>query len=419
MDLDILKILGSDKHKCHRYRKYVTDVLISTYTKTVLDDFVQYFREFKVDSVDFATFPTWFYTTRHPKIGQKDKEIYDSIFAKLITHKIATNLENEVIKSFISREYAAEIADEAMKVAEGENAADMGKIRKLYREYETATGKAVELDSRFVTDDLTEILAHTIGPHGLDWRLKDLNLALGPLRVGDFILFGKRPDSGGTTMLCSEATFMAPQLPEGKYVLWVNNEEKGESVKLRLVQAALAWEAQKIALAPTTAAAEYEKAIGGKGKIKVFDEAKASIYDVEELLSRGDVGLLIVDQLRKLKGFEHIKSDVARDEHVFNTGREWAKAYCPVAVVHQADGTAEGVEYISQNQLYGSKTAIQGELDAIITIGRNLDITKQDRRYIWVPKNKLSGGGISDPVQRNGRFEVKIQPEIARFKSLL
>lgn len=416
MELDILKILATDKIKYYKYRKFIGDVLVSKYTKKILEDYNVYYREFGSKSIDLDNFPTWFFTTRHPKISMEDKEIYDKMLLALKSHKVDTSLENEIIKGFITRDSAALIADEAMRISEGESL-DMGKVRKLYREWEHNTGKAAEIDSRFVSDDIEEILSSTIGPSGLDWRLKFLNDSLGPIRKGDFILFGKRPDSGGTTLMASEATFMAPQLPEDKYVLWVNNEEKGESVKLRLIQAALGETAEYIEKNRKDAMADYIKIVG-EGKIKVFDDAKASIYDVEELLSREDVGLLIVDQLRKLKGLEHIKGDVQRDEGIFNTGREWAKAYCPVMVVHQADGTAEGQQWISQNQLYGSKTAVQGELDAIITIGRTLDPSTADRRYIWVPKNKLCGGPKSDPLMRNGRAEVKIVPEKARFKMI-
>jgi hypothetical protein len=207
---------------------------------------------------------------------------------------------------------------------------------------------------------------------------------------------------------------MAAHMPEDKYIYWVNNEEKGESVALRMIQAALACDVSDIKHNPKSMYDKYKKLT--QNKIKIFDDAKANVFDVQELLDRGDCGLLIVDQMWKLKGFEHVKSEVKQQEMIFNLGREWAKDHCPVLVVHQADGSAEGEKWISQNQLYGSKTAIQGELDAIITIGRSLESGLEKSRFIWVPKNKLCGGPLSDPALRNGRFEVRIKPEIARFE---
>ena len=67
------------------------------------------------------------------------------------------------------------------------------------------------------------------------------------------------------------------------------------------------------------------------------------------------------------------------------------------------------------NQLYGSKTWVQGEADAIVTIGRMHNDPIPDARYIYVPKNKLVGG---EPTKRNARWEVRIHPEIARYSSV-
>jgi replicative DNA helicase len=69
------------------------------------------------------------------------------------------------------------------------------------------------------------------------WRLKSLNTALGSLRMGDFGFVFARPETGKTTFLASEVTFMAEQT-EGN-ILWFNNEEQGGKVKSRCYQATL------------------------------------------------------------------------------------------------------------------------------------------------------------------------------------
>jgi hypothetical protein len=62
-------------------------------------------------------------------------------------------------------------------------------------------------------------------------------------------------------------------------------------------------------------------------------------------------------------------------------------------------------------QLAGSQQAVQGELDAIVTIG--YDPQFPNLRYLYVPKNKLPTPG--DPTKRKG-FEV-VEPNfnIGRF----
>ena len=69
--------------------------------------------------------------------------------------------------------------------------------------------------------------------------------------------------------------------------------------------------------------------------------------------------------------------------------------------------------------MHGSQTDIQGEADAIIALGRTHEPGFEQSRFIYIPKNKLAGGPLSDESQRNGKFEVLIQPDIARFKTTL
>jgi hypothetical protein len=146
-------------------------------------------------------------------------------------------------------------------------------------------------------------------------------------------------------------------------------------------------------------------------KVIIFDKADASVRDVETLLEENDIGLIVFDQLWKMKGFESEGEGVARQTALFNWGRELCKKHAPVIAVHQADGTAEGVRWINMAHLYGSKTAVQGEADVIITIGR--DPATGDTRYLYVAKNKLGG---SNRAMRNGKYELQILPEIGRFK---
>ena len=61
-------------------------------------------------------------------------------------------------------------------------------------------------------------------------------------------------------------------------------------------------------------------------------------------------------------------------------------------------------------QLYGSKTGIQGEADGIITIGRR--DSSSNERTVFVPKNKLPDGNNS---MRNVRFHVDIDPNTTSF----
>ena len=240
-------------------------------------------------------------------------------------------------------------------------------------------------------------------------------MALGDLRQGDLVVVGTRPDTGKTTFLASEATYMAPQLAEDQCVLWVNNEEEGNKVFRRLIQSALGRSTAKLDANLPQALDDYKLAVGRADKIVMLNKADVHVRDVDLLVKKYNCGLIIFDQLWKVHGFDaEAGNEVARQTMLFNWARELAKKVAPVITVHQADGSAEGVKWIDMSKLYGSKTGIQGEADAIITIGRLPDTG--DARYLYVPKNKMMG---KDPALRNGMFEIEIEKDIGRFKEFV
>lgn len=225
---------------------------------------------------------------------------------------------------------------------------------------------------------------------------------------------------GKTTMLASESSFIAPQLPKEQHVIWFNNEEEGRKVKFRVIQAAIGWTTKQIQDNPLKAYELYEKEVGSLDRILIYDRPAIHTKDVRKVLDKYDVGLIIFDQLRKVKGFEKEGgNDVGRLQLLFQEAREWAKEYAPVINVHQARGDAEGQRYIELNQMHGSQTDIQGEADAVVALGRTHEPGFEKTRFLYVPKNKLAGGPLSDEKYRNGKFELIIEPEIARFKGVL
>ena len=86
-----------------------------------------------------------------------------------------------------------------------------------------------------------------------------------------------------------------------------------------------------------------------------------------------------------------------------------------VGVLDQADGSAYSSVYMDMNQLYNSRIIVQGEADAIVTIGISHEPGKENVRYINVPKNKLAGGKKSDEAYRHDKFECNIIPDISRY----
>lgn len=308
----------------------------------------------------------------------------------------------EVLQTLHNRSYAESIAEQCIAVAEGKTNS-FKEISALLDHYKRTS---VKLERELVEtkqEDMYESLS-SIKTTGMKWYIEPLNTILGPLN-NEFILLASRPDGGKTTFLANEAWNIAKQLPGGKQVLWFNNEEHIRKVKMRVIQSYLSVDKSTILSNIIDAVKLYEDDVG-KDRIVFIDDAN-HISKVEKALDKYDPGLIIIDQLYKVQGKFDNKNELEaeRFRKLCEWAREIAKHRAPVIASNQLDGRAEGIKYPPMDSLYGSKTGAQGEADAILFIGKTP--VDGDKRFIYCPKNKLTGS--------NEQFEVTLMKEIARY----
>jgi replicative DNA helicase len=408
----MLEVLNAVETK-EDYDKYASIVKKNTKDTDILRILKwvgDYYRDTGEEEVNWNVFPTYFFVN-NPTLNTNKMDEYEIMFNRLAL-KSGSSLKNVLINTFLQRYHAERVGFIALEVAEGKRD-DLTDIQKELDDYLTTSGKAEQIGAEANRKDLDELLAGTAATTGLSWRLDALNDSLGPLRKGNFTLFAGRPDSGKTTLLCSEGSFMAQQLPPNERLLYFTNEEGGDPVKIRMIQATLGMDYATIMKDPKRWWNEYLLLLGGDpDKILIIDKYDLHVKDIEWWLEHEEAGLIAIDQLRKVKGFEDIKG-VGRLERLFNTGREWCKHFAPLVTVGQLGGQAEGIQYPGMSCLYESQTAIQGEMDGIITIGHIEGSIPPDARYLNVCKNKFPTPG--DPSQRHGKHEVLLRADIARF----
>lgn len=418
MELDIIKIL-SDRELYYKYRDLIKEELLTEQAYIIIQDIDEWFKEDSTrNSVDWSSFRSWFKVVKHPMFKEEKSKIYDSLFDKLEAEsELDETAIQKILETFLERDYATQIAEIAYRIADGDSKLRMDDIHTLMESYIDDYERISKEEKEFVSQDLSTIIGNVVSGGGMDWRLDCLNESIGPIRRGDLILLGARPETGKTTFLASETAFMASQMDEDKYVLWFNNEEEGQKVKFRIVQAALGKETHEIESDPKNSLVEYEKIVGHWDKIKVFDKASISPRDIERIVKKYPPGLIVIDQLRKCRGFERqANNGVDRLRMLYEFARKLAKEHAPVITVHQARGDASGQKWINENQLEGCQTEIQGELDVQIMMGKIFESGYEYNRYINIVKNKLAGGPKCNPDMRHGKYEVLIEPEIARFK---
>lgn len=340
-------------------------------------------------------------------------------FKELIKHAIKAAHGADaatILKSLVLRDHAGQIAEKADRYSAGDT--QFPFFEELLDAVEVAQQEAgvhnhhsheVTLDIHRIMDNLTNLST------GVSWRNEFLQAALGALRKGNFIMLAGFVDSGKSTLLASEITYMATQLPPGEKVLYFNNEEQSARVAARIVQAAIGWSLEDINRDKTKAMQLYTREMGGDPeKVILIDSEYGPITPglIRKKCREYDVGLLAFDQLYKIRGFKRYGDDkLGQLQDVYEYGRTLAKTIAPVIAVHQARGDAHGLQRIEMHQMSGSQQAVQGELDAIVTIGR--DIAVPNMRYLYVPKNKMPTPG--DPAMRNGFCPVQPDFNIARF----
>jgi hypothetical protein len=414
MELDILNMFV-DKDMYDRYSRFINKSSVSKETWTILEDMGVWYQA-GGEAIYWEPFRTWFFLVRHTLMKEDQCIIFRKIFerAEILKDKA---IDPKIIDSFIQRDYADKITEVSSVIAEGGLHKSLSDIEDLLSAYNKEIDKAGDLDMMFVTTDLDELFDSIKHKKTIRWRLNELNGACGPIGKGDLIVVGARPDAGKTTFLASEATFMAQQLEPDQSVLWFNNEEEGTKVFSRIIGSALATSVDMVEANRGLYFPQYKRMMGGRvDKIKVLDRAIIHKSDIETIVKNYNVGLIVIDQLWKVAGFEkESTTEVDRQTKLFAWAREMAKKTCPVITVNQADGSAEGQLYIEMNQLYGSKTGVQGEADAIITLGKSFSSGYENVRGLYVPKNKLKG---EDPSCRNGKFEVLLRGDIARFEGV-
>ena len=412
-DIDLL-VVTSKKDAYHRFKDHVKKHNVSKITLDLFNVLGEYWTNYPTrEEMDYAEFRTFFSIVKGKKLS--NPAAYEMAFDNL---KDAldkpTPITKDLLAKLIEVDYATRIYDVCLKVGMGIGG-ELSAIEPLLNEYKKEIGASVEKEDVFVNPSLSYI-SEVVSTGGLDWRLKELRVSLGPLRKGDFIIIAARPETGKTTFTASEASHMLTQLKEDEHVIWINNEEASNKVMMRVIQAFHGVTTGEL-LSNTTYYEEGFISNGGNRFLVLDDDSGIrSVNKIASLFKEFKPGLIIFDQLDKVDGFKQDREDL-RIGQLYEWARDLAKEYCPVIAISQVDGTGEGEKWIHMNQLRGSKTDKIGEADAIVTIGKSNEAGEDLKRFLHVPKNKLFGGSETIETHRHGAFELEIEPAKARFKS--
>ena len=417
-DVPILHLFIKSRSTFDRFHESVPKHLLEADTRLLMADIEQWYQDHsKCQSLApmLADFWSWAKVQRHANAKPEKLDLLKKFLQRAARADVADTAA-DILKTLTLRDHAAKLAEAADKYASGDMSTDI--FEQVYDYAEAAKLEAgIQTDHDYeVTGDFADMVREScdIGT-GLAWRGNALNKAIGAIRLGDLICCAAFVDTGKSTWLASEITNMAQQLEGDEKVLLFSNEERGDKVRRRLVRSACGATVEEMEAQPEKLWAEYVERMGGDPyRIVLIDHHAITAGMVRKKLRQYNARLIAFDQLFKIRlGGSYGDDKLAKLQANFEWARGLAKQYAPVIAIHQARGDANGEKYIEMNQLAGSQQALQGEPDAIITLGRDLDTP--EARYIYVPKNKMERPG--DETCRSIKCEVFPDFAHARFDS--
>ena len=346
----------------------------------------------------------------YPAMSKSDKAVISDMCKQLRAITVSPDIAKSLLESIADRSRARELALKSLNYSEGRLSLD--ELQVCISEFSKPVQK-VGASYTFVTTDLDELEHMTIAEGGLYWPLPSLNVSLGPLRKGDFGFVFARPETGKTTFIAHACTHMAKQSDQP--IIWFNNEEAGGKVQVRAYQSALGVTTDELFHNKGKHGKDYNSFYGGR--LRILDDAFIHRNDVEALLSDLNPGLVVIDQIDKIKGFSADRPDLVFGR-IYQWARELAKKHCPIIGTCQSDGSGEGVKWLTMSHVAEAKTAKQAEADWILGIGKSNEAGTESVRFFNISKNKLMGDSHTDPELRHGRFDVWIRPQIARYEDI-
>ncbi len=412
IDLNLLRLL---KHRgdFYRVKGRIPDSALDPQTRTILKDFGTYFERFPdhtvVDMDNFLPmFRSW-----HPTLKDEQRNQYEGLFTRA-KEDVSQDVRHEVMRTVLELRLATEMANLVEKFDAGDLPNIHQAIAERITEFKADSGLK---DVQWIQDDIDDLLNEDNNHVGITFRLDAVNQSMRPLKGGDFGIIAGRPDRGKTTLISSEVTYMAAQLPPEKNILWLNNEGMGKRIIPRLYQSLFgATKSQLITLSQRGVLKKaYKERLGRMDKIRVIDIHGMDNFTVEQIIESNNPGVVVYDMIDNIRGF----GDAARTdlglEKMYQWAREISVKYDLVGLAtSQISADGDGMFFPTQSMLKDSKTGKQGACDFIMMIGASNDPAYANQRAISLPKNKLRiDGGPADP-----RAIVSYEPMRARYEDM-
>lgn len=415
IDISLLQLMKTRK-EYDRLRRVVNSRTLEQRTQVILKDFGRYFEQAEDCEVIPLTgsFFTWFSMVAHRSLTDEDLQIYKHIFSKAEPDP-EPGARDMLLHKLMEADLALRVS-ETLAAYDAEEEVDLPKLMRSFVEDFESNGRrnlqlpVVEADESLFDDDVNNT--------GFHWRWEALNRSMRPLRPGDFGILAGRPDTGKTTALSDNMTYMASQLdtvypddPE-RTILWLNNEGPGNRILKRCVQSALGLTTGK--LVEMQKAGElwdaYEKALGcDRTRLKVLNIHGYKAWQVEEILRQLKPGLVIFDMIDSVNFDGSIINGGQRQDSILEGMYQWARELgvrfdCPIIATSQISADGDGMPYPTLSMLKDSKCFAAGTpvrmADGSVKTIETIGVGEQVMGVDGTPRNVTGTGQGEEPMYR-------------------
>lgn len=416
IDLTLLRIL-KHRDRYELYHRSVPKELLEGHTRILLDDYGKFFAESEASTADLEGFLPWFLLA-HPKLKDEAKSVLTAII-KQAQAPVPEGVEAGILTRLEAHRQVAGMTN----LIERYNAGDEVDVIQALRQMADSIPVSAS-DMPYVIPDIDALLDEEANDWGFHWRLSCLNQSMRPLRPGDFGILAMRVDTGKTTLIASETSFMAPQVDqlfpgEDRCILILNNEGPGRRINGRLVQATLNATVPDMVQMRQQGKHPWDetiKAWGGRPVIKVMDVHDKPLSRLEDIIRRNRPAIVVTDMLDVVPFDGGVNNGGTRTDQIleaaYQRARLWAVKYdCVSLAASQLSADAAGNLYPGLHTLANSRTGKAGAADFVLIAGASDDPVMKNSRFIGLPKNKLARAGYpKDP-----RVEVRFDGDRARF----
>jgi replicative DNA helicase len=402
----ILKLFLKDRDNYIKYSHIMSTLILDKEFVIIYKTIEKYYETIPTHSYIGQDEYTNFFLLHHNTL--KDKDIILDLTKQIYNVDVSDSLMGEVIKNLLEKDTCNKIVQKLLPVLSENKFGILSSVEGDLKSYLKLVTKENQ-DSPFEDTPLEDLLENHVTGEGLHWRLSCLNEDIGVLRPGYLGHMFARTDSGKTSWLCSELSYMAKQLVDDENIIWFGNEENVGRIKLRLYSALLNEPLDRIVQYKDAALEKFE--LQGGNKIKFVGQ----IHDIKQIRNicfEYKPKLIVIDSGDKVSFSGDSKYEGAnRLGQLYYLYRQLVDEFGLIGLtVGQASAEAAGKKWLEMHMLDNSKTGKPKEMDFIVGLGRTLGSEEDGIRYINIPKNKLIG--------RNGKFAIKFNPATGRFSNL-